>query len=253
MIHMNSPSNLRSVSIADFRSNTLTGVVQAEIERMIMSGELAPGQRLNEKLLADKLAVSRGPIREACRTLAELGLVYQIPNRGVFIKQLTRKDAVEVYDLRAGLIALASSILAPHVTVGIGSQMDALLQELEEAAERGDFARYGPVNLEFHDFIVRSTENGRLIKLYRSLVREFRLFRAHGLVQRDSLMQSNAEHRAMVDALKANDVAASYATSLHHINNGKSRMLLALGNLADVDVDNADAAGDTDAEEAMEG
>ena len=240
---MNSSPDLRSVSIADFRSNTLTGVVQAEIERMIMSGELAPGQRLNEKLLADKLAVSRGPIREACRTLAELGLVFQIPNRGVFIKQLTKTDAVEVYDLRAGLIALASSILAPNVTAEVALKLDAFTQEMEEAAEKGDFSRYDPVNLEFHDFIVRSTENGRLIKLYRSLVKEFHLFRAHGLVQRHSLMQSNQEHREIVGALKANDVVASYAASLHHVNNGKSRMLLALETLG---------VSSTDADEALE-
>ena len=82
-----------TVSLADFRAHTLTGVVQHEIERMILSGELKPGQRLNEKAVADKLSVSRGPVREACRALAELGLVYLIPQRGVFIQRVTRDDA----------------------------------------------------------------------------------------------------------------------------------------------------------------
>ena len=99
-----------TVTVAELQSHTLTGVVQHEIEKMILRGELVPGQRLNEKLVADKLSVSRGPVREACRALAELGLVYLIPNRGVFIKRLTKSDAIEVYDLRAGLIGSPDTI-----------------------------------------------------------------------------------------------------------------------------------------------
>src|ERR1700722_2408373 len=158
------------ITVAELRSQTLTGVVQREIERMILSGELAPGERLNEKLVADKLMVSRGPVREACRALAEMGLVYLVPNRGVFINQLTKADAVEVYDLRAGLTALASSLLCSMLTVPTLATLDALVADMQIAAENGDFAKFYPLNVEFHDFIVRSTENGRLIKMYRSLV-----------------------------------------------------------------------------------
>jgi DNA-binding GntR family transcriptional regulator len=221
-----------AVTIAELRAHTLTGVVQQEIERMILSGELAPGQRLNEKAVADKLAVSRGPVREACRALSELGLVYLIPNRGVFIKSLTKSDAIEVYDLRAGLVGLSASLLAPMLSAQAASTLDGFVDEMEDAAEKGDFSRFDPVNLEFHDFIVRSTENTRLIKLYRGLVKEFHLFRTHGLVQRGALLQSNREHREIVAAIKAKDADLSYRVSFHHVGNGKTRMLLALDSLA---------------------
>lgn len=217
-----------SLTIATLRAHTLTGVVQHEIELMILNGELAPGARLNEQVIADKLSVSRGPVREACRALAELGLVNLIPNRGVFIKQLTKADAIEVYDLRAGLTGLAASLLAPIATAENLLHLETCVDEMEEAATRGEFAEFTTVNLEFHDYIVKATDNGRLIKLYRSLVKEFQLFRTHGLVQSGSLLESNREHREIVTALRARDVQRSHEASFRHVEGGKNRMLLAL-------------------------
>ena len=230
---MNSDQAETLPTIAALREHSLTGVVQHEIERMILSGELAPGERLNEKAVADKLLVSRGPVREACRALAELGFVRLIPNRGVFIKQLTKADAIEVYDLRAGLTGLAAQLLTSTLTADHLMQLEGFVEEMERSAENADFARFYPVNLEFHDFIVRSTGNARLIKLYRGLVKEFHLFRTHGLVQRDSLLESNREHRDIVAALRAGDPMKSYQVSARHVGNGKSRMLSALDDLAE--------------------
>ncbi|WP_042263146.1 GntR family transcriptional regulator [Paraburkholderia heleia] len=243
---MENPSS--TVSLADFRAHTLTGVVQHEIERMILSGELKPGQRLNEKAVADKLGVSRGPVREACRALAELGLVYLIPQRGVFIQRVTRDDAAEVYDLRAGLTALAASLLAPALTASMEKQLDGYVDEMQEAAEKGDFSRFDHVNQEFHDFIVRSTGNSRLLKVYRAFVKEFHLFRVHGLVQSGALLESNEEHRQIVNALKARNVDLSYETSFRHVSKGKERMLQALDRMAntDADVDEHQVGADVD-------
>ena len=220
-------------TIAALREHSLTAVVQHEIERMILAGELAPGERLNEKAVADTLKVSRGPVREACRALAELGFVHLIPNRGVFIKKLTKADAIEVYDLRAGLTGLAAQLFAPMITPEHLDRLEGFVEEMEQAAESADFQRFYPINLEFHDYIVRATGNGRLIKLYRGLVKEFHLFRTHGLVQRASLLESNREHREIVAALKAKDGLQAYLFSARHVGNGKERMLSALDDLAE--------------------
>jgi DNA-binding GntR family transcriptional regulator len=220
-------------TIAALREHSLTAVVQHEIERMILAGELEPGERLNEKAVADALKVSRGPVREACRALAELGFVHLIPNRGVFIKKLTKADAIEVYDLRAGLTGLASQLLAPMITAEHLDRLEGFVGEMEQAAESADFQRFYPINLEFHDYIVRATGNARLIKLYRGLVKEFHLFRTHGLVQRASLLESNREHREIVAALKAKDGLQAYLFSARHVGNGKERMLSALDDLAE--------------------
>lgn len=218
-------------TIAMLQSHSLTGVVQHEIERMILSGELSAGARLNENALAAKLSVSRGPIREACRALAELGFVYLIPNRGVFVKRLDKTDAMEVYDLRAGLTGLAGSLLAPMVTERQIGRLQQLLDDMGDAAKDSDFSAFYLLNIEFHDVIVNATGNSRLIKMYRDLVKAFRLFRTHGLVDQGALMASNIEHRAIVEALKARDGRACYDVSFHHVANGKQRMLTALDKL----------------------
>jgi DNA-binding GntR family transcriptional regulator len=216
------------VTVTELRAHTLTGVVQREIEKMILGGELAPGDRLNEKFLADKLLVSRGPVREACRALAEMGLVQLVPNRGMFVSQLTKEDAIEVYDMRAGLTALASSLLCPVISDACIETLESLVAEMELAAENADFAKFYPLNVEFHDFIVRSTGNSRLVKMHRALVKEFHLFRTHGLVQRSALLESNIEHQEILAALKAKNATASYEASFRHVGLGKERMLFAL-------------------------
>jgi DNA-binding GntR family transcriptional regulator len=218
-------------TIEMLRTHSLTGAVQHEIERMILSGELAAGARLNENALATKLSVSRGPIREACRTLAEMGFVDLVPNRGVFVKRLDKTDAMEVYDLRAGLTGLAGSLLATIVTDDHIEELERLWGEMERAAGDADFSSFYLLNLEFHDVIVEATGNSRLIKMYQGLVKAFRLFRTHGLVEQSALMASNKEHRAIVDTLKARNGDACYTASFAHVAQGKQRMLLALDKL----------------------
>ncbi len=219
-------------TIAQMRENSLAGVVRHEIERLILSGELPTGTRVNENAIALRLGVSRGPVREACRALVELGLLDLIPNRGVFVRRMDRHDVEEVYDLRAGLTGLAGSLLAARITDAEIDRLSTLVQEMDRSAEAGEFLSFYPVNLEFHDVILQLTGNGRLIKSYRALVKEFQLFRTHGLVQSDALRESNQEHHAILAALEQRDSAAVYAASFRHVQHGKQRMFAAFDRLS---------------------
>jgi DNA-binding GntR family transcriptional regulator len=233
---MKSDNPESGITVADLRTHTVTGVVQHLIERMILSGELKPGQRLNETALATQLAVSRGPVREACRSLVELGLLCLIPNRGIFVRRFTKQDVAEVFELRAGLVALSALLLLPVLRADVSAGLDRLLDEMEEAAQVSDFARYDTLNLEFHDFMVCATGNTRLIRLYRGLVKEFHMFRSHGVTQGGALLQSNEEHREIVSALKSGDASRSYQASFRHIGQGTARMLAALDKLSQTDL-----------------
>lgn len=218
-------------TIAQLRENSLSGVVRHEIERLILSGELPTGSRVNENAIALRLGVSRGPVREACRALVELGLLDLIPNRGVFVRRMDRHDVEEVYDLRAGLTGLAGSLLAAKVTDAEVDRLRMLVEGMDKAADDGDFRSFYPVNLEFHDVILQLTGNSRLIKSYRALVKEFQLFRTHGLVQSDALKESNQEHHAILAALEQRDVNAAYQASFKHVQHGKQRMFAAFDKL----------------------
>jgi DNA-binding GntR family transcriptional regulator len=218
-------------TIAQLRENSLSGVVRHEIERLILSGELPTGSRVNENAIALRLGVSRGPIREACRALVEIGLLDLIPNRGVFVRRMDRHDVEEVYDLRAGLTGLAGSLLASKITDAEVNQLRKLVEAMDDAAENGNFRRFYPINLEFHDIILQLTGNSRLIKSYRSLVKEFQLFRTHGLVQSDALRESNQEHRAILTALESREPQTAYEASFRHVQHGKQRMFAAFDKL----------------------
>lgn len=218
-------------TIAQMREHSLSGVVRHEIERLILSGELPTGMRVNENAIALRLGVSRGPVREACRALVELGLLDLIPNRGVFVRRMDRHDVEEVYDLRAGLTGLAGSLLASRITDADIDRLRGLVEQMDKAAAAGDFRTFYPVNLEFHDVILQLTGNGRLIKSYRALVKEFQLFRTHGLVQSDALRESNQEHHAILAALQQRDSVAAYEASFRHVQHGKQRMFAAFDKL----------------------
>lgn len=208
------------------KSQSLTTLLKAEIERMILDGSFGAGERINENALAARFGVSRGPVREACRALAELGFVELIPNRGVFIRRIDRREAEQLYDVRAGLTGLAARLLAKTVTEAQLATLDALLDRMDAAGLSLD--DYYPLNLQFHDGMVEFTGNERLIAAYRQLVKELHLFRARGLVQGGGLAVSNAEHRDMVAAIRARDPVRAFEVAYSHVESGKARMLAAL-------------------------
>ena len=94
------------------RSHSLATLVQQEIERLILDGDLKAGERLNENALAARLGVSRGPIREATRGLEKAGLVKLVVNRGAFVREIGLAEASEIYDLRALMFGLACQRVA---------------------------------------------------------------------------------------------------------------------------------------------
>lgn len=208
------------------KSQSLTSLLKAEIERMILEGAFAAGERINENALAARFGVSRGPVREACRALAELGLVELIPNRGVFIRRIARREAEELYDVRAGLFGLAARLLVRIVTDAQLAQLESLLDRMDAASQSLD--DYYPLNLQLHDQILAFTGNDRLIAAYHQVVKELHLFRARGLVQGGGLAVSNAEHRDIITALRARDSLRASEAAYQHVQGGKNRMLAIL-------------------------
>ncbi|MGE0005418.1 MAG: FCD domain-containing protein [Parvibaculaceae bacterium] len=207
------------------RAHSLTTVLQGEIEHLILSGAFAGGERLNENALAARFKVSRGPVREACRALAEKGLLELVPNRGLFIRRLSRQDAEDLYDIRAGLFALAARLLAPRITAAELAHMEELTTEMDRAADARSLDDYYPLNLAFHEALLDGSGNRRLVGEYRKLIKELHLFRARGLLQGGGLTVSNEEHREIVAALRRHDPIAAHEAAFRHVQNGKARML----------------------------
>jgi DNA-binding GntR family transcriptional regulator len=207
------------------RTSSLTQVVQGEIEKIILAGVFRPGEKLNEKALADRLGVSRGPVREAFQALHARGLVEMVPNRGVFVQRITRHDAVAIYDVRAGLFGTACRLLAERIDAALAADLRALLAQMDAAGLRRDLDAYYPLNIAFHTAIVRGAANPVLAETYTTLVSRLHLFRARGLVHGGGFESSNIEHRRIVDALDARDAIAAFEAGYAHVQAGKARIV----------------------------
>jgi DNA-binding GntR family transcriptional regulator len=217
----NQPQNLSAIDF--LRTRSLANVVQAEIERMIIDGELKPNERVNENALSQRLGVSRGPIREACSALSAIGLIETIPNRGFFIRALSNDEALDLSAARAGIFGCMAMMLAERATDAEVAILRDLLQRMDEIVELGDVHVYYPVNLEFHRQIGRMAGNKRLALIYQSFVRELHIQRYRALASPDVLHVSNAEHRAIVDAIEARDPIRTFTAARTHILNGIER------------------------------
>jgi phosphonate utilization transcriptional regulator len=206
------------------QSNSLTMLVQREVERMILAGELSVGERVNESALAARFRVSRGPVREALRGLEESGLLRLEKNRGVFVRELSVTEADEIYDVREALDELVGRRLAERFEPPTRKAVHALLDEMDAAAKQKDAARYHMLNLRFHDLLVEATGNSKLIAAYRRLIKELHLFRLKGLTAGGGLPVSNDEHRAIVRAIESGDAEAAARKMRDHVRASRKRV-----------------------------
>lgn len=216
-------------TIALLQAHSLTSVVHAEIERLILDGDLAPGTKLTEAMLADRLGVSRGPIREAFRILEEAGLVRLEKNRGVFVRSIPLDEAMEIYDLRAMVDEAAGRALAARITPEQLKELRTMIEQMERLVKDGHNTSasdpYHLLNLAFHDRLVEFVGNRKLIDLYRRLVKELSLFRRVNLADGRQIPVSVQEHRAILKAIAAGDVEAAGRSLRAHVLESKERTL----------------------------
>jgi phosphonate utilization transcriptional regulator len=211
-------------TIAVLQSNSLPTLVQRELERMILAGDLAAGAKLNEEAIAAMLGVSRGPVREAFRALEESGLVRLEKNRGVFVRQIALAEADEIYELRAVLDEFAGRRVAQTITPAALRVLRALVERMDKAAARDDLDAYHHANVEFHDTLVELAGNGKLLLMYRRLVNELHLYRRATLAQAGSLPISTREHHDILDKISAGQVAAAGRALYEHVMGSRERM-----------------------------
>ena len=211
--------------LALVQRNSLTRLVGEALEKLILSGELSPGSKLNEAALAERLGVSRGPLREAFRTLAETGLIRQEKNRGAYVREIELAEAADIYDVRAGLDATAGRLLAGRITPAQLALLREFAAGMQQGATTNDVDAFHALNLAFHDRIVEMTGNAALIDVYRRLVKQLALFRRRNLLAPRAIPHFADEHSAIVDRLAAGDGPGAAEALYQHAQGGRQRML----------------------------
>lgn len=202
---------------------------RAALERLILDGELPPGERLNEVALAARLGLSRGPLREALRGLERDGLVAPgAAGTGTTVRRLEAEELAELYDMRAVLqgftCARLAAVIAPAELDGLRARVAAMARAIGD----GDADAYYAGNLAFHDAMLDAARHRRSAALYRGLVKEAHLTRKLVLRRDANMRDSNAEHAAMLDAIAAGDAGRARAVGEAHVGGGRRRWLESL-------------------------
>jgi phosphonate utilization transcriptional regulator len=211
------------------RQQSLTSLVQREIERRILAGELAPGAKLNEAELAMAMGVSRGPVREAFRALEQAGLVHTQKNRGVFVRQVSLEEADEIYEVRAALEAQIGRLAAKRITPAQLERLRGIVKRMHAVGRSRDADAYFPLNLEFHEVLAAAAANRALAANYRRVVNELNLYRRETLTRNlDIIPVSTQDHEAIVNAIAKGDAAAAERLLYDHVINSRARVHQAL-------------------------
>lgn len=207
------------------RHGHLGAEVRKRIEELVLNGAIPAGSRINELQLAAQLKVSRGPIREALRTLEHAGLLVSIPNRGVFVREVKLEDALDLYEIRAGLAHIAGKLLARRITTAQIARLKTIFTRMEKARAARDIAAYYAGNLAFHSQIIEFADNPRLTAMSEAVRNELQLYLRDAFVGAAPMKESQAEHRAILEALVEGNARAAGAAFEAHVLSGRQRML----------------------------
>ncbi|NLI88847.1 MAG: GntR family transcriptional regulator [Epulopiscium sp.] len=195
----------------------LRDIVFQTLRKAIITGELLPGERLMETKLAEKLGVSRTPVREAIRKLELEGLVIMVPRKGAQVAPFTQKDIKDVLEVRGALEALAARLACERMDERAFLRLELVNTEYEYAAQEGDIETMIAKDVEFHEVIFEATENDKLVQMFGNLGEQVHRFRIAYLKNSEASVVVQEEHRQILKALRERDVELVSELSTVHI------------------------------------
>lgn len=217
-------------SILMIARSTLPEAAAERLRTLIIEGELAPGTKLNERELSERLGVSRTPLREAFRMLAADGLLVQLPNRGAQVVAMSPADVRDAFEVMAALEGLAGELAAARITDDEVDGLRALQAEMDAAHAAQDLPAYYRVNREIHDRLNAIAANPVLTNTYRTLNARLHALRFRSNLNPMKWNQAVAEHRSMIAALAARDGAALRDLLIRHLRAKQQAVLASMKN-----------------------
>jgi DNA-binding GntR family transcriptional regulator len=211
--------------IKPLQHTTLHEQVYEAMLSLISAGTLAPGEQLDEQLLASRLGVSRTPLRAAIARLAQEGLVVNLPYRGAFVRRFSVEEIDGLYEVRATLEVLAARKAAARLTPDELETIAAILDECRAALAAGDVDAYGRADARFHRALAEASGNPTLVETLDGLRLRIQLFR--DLANRDPDLRERAERERelIIDALSRRDAGAAAHLIERHVNSIRETVL----------------------------
>ncbi|HBY97917.1 MAG TPA: GntR family transcriptional regulator [Chloroflexi bacterium] len=207
------------------RADPLVERVLAEITDAIVTGRLRPGDQLVETRLGEQLGVSRGPVREAFRRLEQMGLIEKIPYRGAFVSTLTERDIEELHRVRGPLEGLAARLLAERLDSAVIARLDAILDQMRQAAVDADQGRMIELDAGFHDALVGLADHKLLGEVWVAVsvrLRRFLLLKRQRLYR--TLQEAAPLHEPIVRAIAAGDPERAALEAQRHVAEAGQRL-----------------------------
>lgn len=203
----------------------LRDVVFKTLRQGILTGELKPGERLMEIHLADKLGVSRTPIREAIRKLELEGLVTMVPRKGAEVARITEKHLKDVLEVRRALDALAVELACERITEEEKQRLQEACKEFEEATKSKDVRRIASADVKLHDIIVVATRNERLIQLVSNLAEQMYRYRFEYIKDVSIHAKLIEEHKIIYESIVNKDKRTAAEAAKMHIDNQEKSIM----------------------------
>lgn len=197
----------------------LRDVVFNTLRQAILTGELKPGERLMEIHLADRLGVSRTPIREAMRKLELEGLVVMIPRKGAQVARITEKNLKDVLEVRRALDMLAVKLACDRMDDETKKELRKACDEFATVIQNNNTKDITEADVRFHDVILKSTGNDRLIQLVNNLAEQMYRYRLEYIKDSSYHNRLVKEHEAIYDAIMNSEKEKAAEAVVIHIDN----------------------------------
>ena len=199
-------------------------IIAAKLRDAIRSGELPAGAQLGEAELARELGVSRGPLREGMQRLTQEGLLISIPNRGLFVVEMTEADVRDMYVARSAVERAAAAQVFEHDPLKTAADLRAIAVHMSAASDRERADQVGESDLDFHDCLVRGAQSLRLSRMHDTLLTETRMcINALGGTYPAPDVRV-PEHQAIADAFAAGDPALVDRLLVAHMDDAIERL-----------------------------
>ncbi|MBR0085593.1 MAG: GntR family transcriptional regulator [Lachnospiraceae bacterium] len=212
---------MKKIPMTDDNSVSLRISVFNALKNAIMRGELKPGERLMETHLADRLDVSRTPVREAIRMLDKEGLVVMVPRKGAHVAAMTEKDLTDVIEVREAIEKLAIELTSRRITDTGIKQLERAEAKFEKALKSNDYNEMAEADAAFHDVIFKATGNPCLMEILNNLSTRTYRYRLQYISDNSVHEKLIKEHKDIVTSLKKHDAKKALESMTEHIENQK--------------------------------
>jgi len=208
---------MKSKNPVEKRSRAAAEIVLS-IEREILSGTLAPGQRIDEVAIAESFNVSRTPVREALLELAAGGLVEQRAHRGSFVIDVTLEEIFDVYEVLAELKGLCARLAARRMEATERRELMQLHEQMGALLGSSDRERYIELDNEFHGMLVHAARNATLKEQLSACLKRIAPVRRTSMEMLRDMREAHAEHGAMVEAITAGNAEEAKRIMIGHVS-----------------------------------